>query len=180
MTLNSTHTPTNAVKHDGIHSWSSSGDNRIGQRVAKLDVEVLERTTMVPVTHKNRVPRFIPVGTRGSMDKQGTSNAVRVLERVMAVVPGMTVLGRLELVGESVVGRYGTLRNTVDSIICICMKLTYAMPVDCSSIVWMVVGNMNCLGCIKSASSQSRVGHMTSLETANQAKFGYITDDITT
>ena len=146
MTLNSTHTPTNAIKHHGIHSWSSSGDNRIGQRLAKLDVEVLERTSMVPVTHKNRVPCFIPVGTRRPMDKQGTGNAVRVLERVMTVVPGMTVLGRLEFVGESVIGSYGTLRNPVDSIICICMKLTYAMPVDSSSVVWMVVGNMNCLG----------------------------------
>ena len=146
MTLNGIHTPTNAIKHHGIHSWSSSGDSWFYERIAKLDVEVLERTSMIPVTHKDGVPCFIPIGTRGSMDKQWTSNAVRILERVMTVVPGMTVLGRLEFVGESVIGSYGTLRNPVDSIICICMKLTYAMPVDSSSVVWMVVGNMNCLG----------------------------------
>ena len=101
---------------------------------------------MVPVTNKNRVPCFIIVSARRPMNEQGTSNAVRVLERVMTVVPGMTVLGRLEIVRESLVGRYGTLRNPVDSVICIRMKLTYAMPVDSSSIVRMVVGNMNCLG----------------------------------
>ena len=136
MPLNSVRVPTNAIKHHGIHLWSPSGDNRIGVRIAKLDVEVLERTLMVPVTHKNRVQCFIPIGTRGSMDKHRTSDAVRVLERVMTVVPGMTVLGRLEVVGESVIGSYGTLRNTVDPIICVCMELAYAMPMDSSSIVW--------------------------------------------
>ena len=158
MNLNSIDTPTNAIKNHRIHPWSSSGDDRIDERIAKLDVEVLERTSMVPVTYKNRVPCFIIIGTRWPMNKQGTSNAVRVLERVMTVVPSSTVLGRLEVVGESVVGRYGTLRNTVDPIICICMELTDAMPVDSSSVVWMVVGNMNCLGSIKSASSQSQSG----------------------
>ena len=92
----------------------------------------------------------------------------------MTVVPGMTVLGRLEFVGESVIGSYGTLRNTVDSIICICMKLTYAMPVDSSSVVWMVIGNMNSLGSMKSAFSEAKMGPVF-----EKAQFGYITDDTT-
>ena len=127
---------TNAIKYHRIHSWSSSADNRNAGRIAKLDVKVLERTSMVPVTNKDRVPCFIPVGTGRPMDKQRTSNAIRILERVMTVVPGMTVLGRLEIVGESVIGSYGALRNTVDPIIRVCMKLTDTMPVDSSSIVW--------------------------------------------
>ena len=177
MTFNSIHKPTNAIKNHRIHSWSSSGDDGIDKRIAKLDVEVLERTSMVPVTYKNRVPCFIIVGTRRPMNKQGTSDAVRVLERVMTVVPGSAVLGRLEFVGESVVGSYGTLRNTVDPIICICMKLTYAMPVDSSSVVWMVVGNMNCLG-------EYQVSFLPKPEWATRpvfrkANFGYITDDAT-
>ena len=111
------------------------------------------------------------------MNEQGTSNAVRVLERVMTVVPGMTVLGRLEFVGESVVGSYGTLSNTVDPIICICVELTYAMPVDSGSVVWMVVGNMNCLG-------EYQVSFLPKPEGATRQVFekanrGYITDDAT-
>lgn len=70
------------------------------------------------------------------MNEQRTSDAIWILERVMTVVPGVTVLSRLEIVCISVIGSNGTLRNTVDSISFVCVKLTNAMPMDCSSVVW--------------------------------------------
>lgn len=70
------------------------------------------------------------------MNKQRTSDAIRVLERVMTVVPGMTVLSCLEVVCVCVTSSYGTLRNTVDPIGFVCVELANAMPMDCGSIVW--------------------------------------------
>ena len=80
------------------------------------------------------------------MNEQRTSNAVRILERVVTMVPGMTVLSRLEVVCEGLLRRNRTLRNTVDAVRCICMELTDAVPMDCASVVLKIVGNMNSLG----------------------------------
>ena len=54
----------------------------------------------------------------------------------MTVVPGVTVLSRLESVCISVIGSNWTLRDAVDSISFVCVKLTNAMPMDCSSVIW--------------------------------------------
>lgn len=101
---------------------------------------------MGPVAYEYRIPRFVPVGTRGTVNKQGTGSAIGILKRIMTVVPGMTVLGRLEVVRISVVCSNGTLRHTVDSIGSVCMELTDTVPMDCTSIVWMKIGNMHGLG----------------------------------
>ena len=80
------------------------------------------------------------------MDKQRTSDPIRILERVMAVIPTMTVLSRLEVVCVSIVSSNGTLRDTVDPISFVRMELTNAMPMNCGPIVWQKVGNVNSLG----------------------------------
>ena len=64
----------------------------------------------------------------------------------MTMVPGMTILSGFELVGISIIRRNRTLRHTVDSIGRVCVELTNAMPMDCGSIVWVIVGNMDNLG----------------------------------
>ena len=64
----------------------------------------------------------------------------------MTVVPRMTVLSRLEVVCVSVISSNRTLRNTVNSISFVGMELTNAMPMDCGSVIWQIVGNMNSLG----------------------------------
>lgn len=70
------------------------------------------------------------------MNKHRTSDAIRILERVMTVIPGMTILSRLEVVCVGLISSNGTLRNTVDSVRFVCLKLTNAMPVNCGSVVW--------------------------------------------
>lgn len=80
------------------------------------------------------------------MNKQRTSDSIRVLKRVVAVIPSMAVLNCLEVVCVSIVRSNGTLRNTVDPISFIGMKLTDAMPMDGGPIVGQIVGNVNSLG----------------------------------
>ena len=80
------------------------------------------------------------------MNKERTSDSIRVLERVVAVIPCMTVLNCLEVVCVSIVRSNGTLRNTVDPISFVRMKLTNAMPMDGSPIVGQIVGHVNRLG----------------------------------
>ena len=79
------------------------------------------------------------------MNEQGTSDAIRILERVMTMVPGMPILSCFESVCIGVILCNRTLRHTVDSISFIWIKLTNAMPMNRGSIVWMIVGNMDSL-----------------------------------
>lgn len=91
---------------------------------------------MAPVAYKYRGPRFVPVGTGGTVNEQRSSNAIRILERVMTVVPGMAVLSCLEVICVGLISSNRTLRNAVDSVSFICLELTNAMPMDCGSVVW--------------------------------------------
>ena len=63
----------------------------------------------------------------------------------MTVVPAMTVLSRLEVVCESIISSNGTLGNTVDTIGCVCMKLSKAMPMDCGSVLTEIIRDMHSL-----------------------------------
>lgn len=63
----------------------------------------------------------------------------------MTVVPGMTVLSRLEVVCEGITISNRTLGNAVDTIGCVCMELPDSMPVDCCPIVWKVIRDMHSL-----------------------------------
>lgn len=101
---------------------------------------------MAPIVYQYRVPCFVPISTGGAMNKQRTCDSIRVLERVVAVIPRMTVLHCLKVVCVGIVRSNGTLRNTVDPISFIRMKLTNAMPMDGSPIVGQIVGNVNSLG----------------------------------
>ena len=80
------------------------------------------------------------------MNKQRTSDSIRVLERVVAVIPCMTVLNCLEVVCVSIVRSNGALRNTVDPVSFVCVELTNTMPMDGSPVVGQIVGNVNSLG----------------------------------
>ena len=113
---------------------------------AKLDLEILECAAMTPVADEDWIPCLVPISTRRTVDEYRAGDPVRVLEGVVTVVPGMTVLSRLEVVCKSVFSSNGTLRNTVDPIRCVCMKLSEAMPVDCGSVVRKIISDMNSLG----------------------------------
>ena len=80
------------------------------------------------------------------MNEQRANDAIWVLERIMTVVPGMSILSRFEIVCVSFIRSNWTLRHSIDSISFVCMKLTNAMPMDRGSIVWMIIGNMDSLG----------------------------------
>ena len=91
------------------------------RRTAEFDLEVLESTPVAPIAYEYRVPCFVPIGTCGTMNEQWTSNTVWILKRVMTVVPGMAVLGCLEVVCVSVISSNRTLRDAIDSVRCVCV-----------------------------------------------------------
>ena len=91
---------------------------------------------MAPVSYQHRVPCFVPVGTAGTMNKQRTGNTVRILERVMTVVPSISVLSRFEVICESLISSNGTLRDTVDSVSWVGIELANAVPMNRGSIIW--------------------------------------------
>ena len=77
------------------------------------------------------------------MNEQGTSDAIRILERVMTMVPSIPILSCFESVCIGIILCNWTLCHTVDSIGFVCMKLTNTMSMDRGSIVGMVIGNMH-------------------------------------
>ncbi len=108
-------------------------------------MEILECTPVAPVTHQYRIQCFIPVSTVGTVNEQRASEAIWILERVVAVIPGMSVLSRLEVVCVGLTRGNWTLRHAVDSISFVCIELTNAMPMDRGSIIGMKIGDMNSL-----------------------------------
>ena len=101
---------------------------------------------MAPIIDQYGFPCFIPISAGWTVNEQGASDAIGILEGVMTMVPGMPVLSRFEVVRVSIIQRNRTLRHTVDSISFVCIKLTNAMPMNRGSIVWMIIGNMDGLG----------------------------------
>ena len=126
---------TSAIEQYRLHLGFRSWDRMLRVIVAELDLKVLKRASMAPVAYKYRLPLFVPVGTSGTVNNQRASDAIRILERVVTVVPSMTVLSRFEVVCVSTVSSNWTLGNTVNSVSLVCMKLTNAMPMNCGSVV---------------------------------------------
>ena len=143
--MNRPFVPTGAIQQYRLHCRVSAGE-KVRRRITELDVKVLERTSMTPVAYQYGIPRLVPVGAGGTMDQQRTSDPVRILERIVTMVPGVAVLGGLESVSVRVVSGNGTLRDAVDSVRLVGMELTNAVPMDCGSVVWQIIGYMDSLG----------------------------------
>lgn len=61
------------------------------------------RILVIPVGNENRRPFFIPVGAVGAVDQERGGYTIGVLRAVVGVVPGMSVLSKVELVGECII-----------------------------------------------------------------------------
>jgi len=98
---------------------------------------------VAPITYENRVPSLIPIATAGAMNEQRTGRAIRVLERIVAMIPGMSILGSSEVVCVSLTSGDRALRYAIYSIGLIRVELTDTVPVDGAPVSREKVGHVN-------------------------------------
>ena len=73
----------------------------------------------------------------------GSLQAIRILYRIMAMVPRASVLFGFKYVLESVVGWYWALSYTIDPIHWHTVKLSDTMPMYASAVVFHRIANQN-------------------------------------
>lgn len=105
-------------------------------------MEFLECSLVKPVGDENWCPFYIPVYAVGTVDEQGSSNTIRVLGAVVAVVPCMSVLEGLELVRVGVTLSDGALGNTINAVHFISMELTDSVPMNSRAIVGKCISDI--------------------------------------
>ena len=98
---------------------------------------------MNPITDQYWIPRLVPISTGWPMYKQRPSNPIRILQRIMTMIPAVAVLQSFEIVGVCVTCSNGALCHAVHTISFIGMKLANTMPVDCAAIRSDLVCNMD-------------------------------------
>ena len=98
---------------------------------------------MVPITDQDWVPRFIPICTAGAMNDHRPSHAIRILQRVVTVVPAVAILQSLEIVGITATGSNGALCHAIHTIGLVGVELSEAMPMNCGAIGFDVISDMD-------------------------------------
>jgi hypothetical protein len=83
---------------EGVHTVEQSVIR--GERCNSFLVESFEGRLVVPIHDGENAHVDIPVGARRSVDDEGPRQTVGVLEREMAVIPGVSVGCALKGVGE--------------------------------------------------------------------------------
>lgn len=121
-----------AVQDDGLH---------LRRRVSKLDREILEGAVMAPVTKQEWVQSDIKVCRRRSVKRDWSSKTIRILKRVMTVIPRSAILRDVEFVGIGIVGRNGALCDRVDTVMLEGIEHTDTVPVDSRAVVFQEVGD---------------------------------------
>ena len=94
---------------------------------------------MAPITEEEWIQGDVEVTRMRTMEGDGASKAICVLQGVMAVIPGSTILSDSELVGKTVSRSDGTLCDGIDAIVLESIEHADAMPVGCRAIVLEVV-----------------------------------------
>ena len=98
---------TFAIQYDRLH---------LDRRVAKLCCKVLESTVVTPVTKKEWRECNIIIGRAGSVESHRARKAIRVLQRVVAMIPRCAILGDIKGIGKAVAASNWALRYAVNSI----------------------------------------------------------------
>lgn len=128
---------------------SSVQDNRrhLRRRLMKLEVVVFESTVVAPIAEEEGLDLGVKVRGVRSMERDGSSEAIGVLQRVVTVIPGSTVLGDSELVGKAVSRSDGALSDSIDTIVLEGVEHADAMPMQSSTIVLEMVldGDFECV-----------------------------------
>ena len=94
-----------------------------------------EGICMIPVRDQEGAKVNAVIGRRWPMDHQWPSNAVRVLEAKVAMIPTGSILSRSPLIDHLSIRRNRALCDASNAICVVCVKLTYAMPVNRRSIL---------------------------------------------
>ena len=122
--------PAAPVQDVGLH----------GRRSDKLlDVVVLEGAVVAPVAEHEGLDGLVVIGRRWAMEGHRAGQAVRVLEGVMAVIPGRSVLGHVKPIRVAIARGNGALGHAVDAVVLELVQHPGAMPMDGRAVVVKVV-----------------------------------------
>ena len=94
---------------------------------------------MTPVTEEERRECNIIIRRAGPVKSHRASEAIRVLQRIVAMIPRCAILGDIECISEAVAGSNWALRYAVNSIHFKRVLHSDAVPVNCSAIVFQVI-----------------------------------------
>ncbi len=94
---------------------------------------------MCPVLHEQSSKILVIVGSRRTIDDNGTLKTHRVLEREVRVIPRATILGCSPLVSISLSWSNRTLSHTGNTIVLVVEVLSDTVPMDRSTIVGHLV-----------------------------------------
>jgi hypothetical protein len=110
---------------------------------------------VIVVSQENWVNRIFPVGRRGSVNGQRPIDAITVLKRVVAVVPGGTILCSCELVCKAFSRCNWALTNSGYAIHQTVIEHTQSMHMNGRSIVGEIVPDSDV--CCRLESSNSLI-----------------------
>ena len=102
-------------------------------------MEIFKCAVVAPVTDQERVQDKVIVCGTWSVEGHWSRKTIRILQGIVAMVPGTAVLQDFEDVGKSVCRCDWALGDSVDSVHWHCMKLTNTMPMDGGSVVLQLV-----------------------------------------
>lgn len=125
---------TTTVEKNAIH---------LGDSTLEFGLEMHETTFVVPVSHENWINWVIKVSCCRPVDGQRPQHAITVLQRVMAVIPGCSILPGREFVREMVSRRYWALGDCIDTVMFEAVQHSNTMPMNCSAIVFEVIDDGN-------------------------------------
>lgn len=133
---NCTNPRTNSVQKNAVHLRRTS--------TIQFFLEIHESTSMIPISHENRIYRPIEVRRRWPVDSQRSQHAITILQRVMTMVPRCSILYGLEFVCEIISCRDRALRNRIDTVMFKTVQHSDTMPMDCCAVVEKTVlhGNL--------------------------------------
>ena len=81
-----------------------------------------------PIRERVKPQINVIVSGRGAPDDDSSHDTISVLDTVMRVIPGSTVLCRFELVHPRVTVCDWTLGNPTDTVHVVCEELAHTMP----------------------------------------------------
>lgn len=102
-------------------------------------LEMHETTFVIPVSHENRIDWVIKLRRRRPVDGHRPQHAITILQRVMTVIPGCSILPGREFVGKMITRRDGALGNRIDTVIFKAVQHSDTMPMNGSAVVFEVI-----------------------------------------
>ena len=115
----------------------------LGGSTHEFFLEMLETTFVVPVSHENGINWVVKVFRRRPEDCQRPQHAIAILQRVMTVIPGCSILPGRKFVGKMISWRDRALGNRIDTVMFKAVQHSDTMPMNCSAVKFKVIDHFD-------------------------------------